>query len=131
MKIKRAMIEDRPYQETKRSRTELMPGLLKELWEFKHLFEERELKAMLPDYKSWDLKIKIKNGMTIKLQKMRQFNQTKLEELKKFINMYLPKQYIQKSESEYRCNLLFMLKKDGTIQSYIDFRPINKATVKN
>jgi predicted solute-binding protein len=92
-----------------------MPELLKELWEFKHLFEERELKAMLSNYKSWNLEIKIKDGMIIKLQKMQRFNQTELEELKKFINMYLLKQYIQKSESEYGCNLLFMLKKDGTI----------------
>jgi hypothetical protein len=43
-----------------------MPGLPKELWKFKHLFEERELKAILSDYKPWNLEIKIKNGMTIK-----------------------------------------------------------------
>jgi hypothetical protein len=44
-----------------------MPGLLKELWEFKHLFEEREPKAILPNHKPWNLEIKIKDGMTIKL----------------------------------------------------------------
>jgi hypothetical protein len=44
-----------------------MPGLLKKLWEFKHLFEEREPKAILPDHKPWNLEIKIKDGMTIKL----------------------------------------------------------------
>jgi hypothetical protein len=86
---------------------------------------------MLSNYKSWNLEIKIKDGIIIKLQKMQQFNQTKLKELKKFINIYLPKQYIRKSKSEYRCNLLFIPKKDGTIQLCIDFRPVNKTTVKN
>jgi hypothetical protein len=61
------MIEDRPYQKTKHSRMEPVLELSKELWEFKHLFKERELKTILLNYKPWNLEINIKNGMTIKL----------------------------------------------------------------
>jgi hypothetical protein len=46
---------------------------------------------------------------------MRRFNQTELEELKKFINIYLLKQYIRKSELEYGYNPLFIPKKDRMI----------------
>jgi hypothetical protein len=69
------MAREWPCQENwKHTRTEPMPGLPKELWEFKHLFEEREPKAILPNYKPWNLEIKIKNRMTIKPQKMQRFN---------------------------------------------------------
>jgi hypothetical protein len=108
-----------------------MPGLPKELQEFKHLFEEREPKAMLPEHKPWDLEIKLKEGATIKPQKMRRFNQMELEKLKEFLNTYLPKRYIRKSESEYGCFPLFVGKSDGSIRTCVDYRPVNDATVKN
>jgi hypothetical protein len=108
-----------------------MPGLPKELQEFRHLFEEREPEAMLPEHKPWDLEIILKEGATIKPQKLRRFNQMELEKLREFLNTYLPKRYIRKSESEYGCFPLFVGKPDGSIRTCVDYRPVNEATVKN
>jgi hypothetical protein len=44
-----------------------MPGLLMELKEFRYLFEEREPKAILPEYKPWNLEIILKKEAMIKL----------------------------------------------------------------
>jgi uncharacterized protein YcbK (DUF882 family) len=76
---------------------------------------------MLLDYKSWDLEIKIKKKKEIKLQKIQQYNQEELRKIKKFINKYKERQYIQVSKSLYRCFLLFILKKNGEDRFCINY----------
>ena len=50
--------------------TEPLPGLPKELQEFRHLFKECKLADMLLEYQPWDHEIEIMKGIKIKPQKM-------------------------------------------------------------
>jgi hypothetical protein len=56
------------------------------------------------------------------------------EELKEFkvqLEELLIKGYIKPSKSPYGAPVLFIHKKDGTLRICVDYRTLNKATVKN
>jgi hypothetical protein len=54
-----------------------------------------------------------------------------LKELKMQLEEILKKGYIRPSVSPWGASVLFMKKKDGTVRLCIDFRQLNKVTVKN
>jgi hypothetical protein len=113
--MKYTMAEKTPhYKKQRHSQTESILGLPDELQEFRHLFKEYELADMLPEHQPWDYIIEIMEGKIIKPQKMQQYNQEELMEIKKFINKLLVKQYIRKLKSSYKCFSFFALKKDRT-----------------
>ena len=54
-----------------------------------------------------------------------------LKELKVHLQELLNKGFLQPSVSPWGAPVLFMKKKDGTLRMCIDYRKINKVTVKN
>ncbi len=54
-----------------------------------------------------------------------------LKELKVQLEEFLSKGYIKLSKSPYGAPVLFNLKKDGTLRMSMDYKALNKATVKN
>ena len=52
-------------------------------------------------------------------------------ELKKQLDELLKKGYIYPSVSPFGTPVLFVHKKDGTLRLCIDYRALNKATIKN
>ena len=54
-----------------------------------------------------------------------------LRELKEQLNDLLDKGFIRTSISLWGAHVLFMHKKDGSLRMYIDYRQLNKVTVKN
>jgi hypothetical protein len=54
-----------------------------------------------------------------------------LEELKVQLEDLLAKGYIKPNKSPYGAPVLFVHKTDGTLRMYVDYRALNKATVKN
>ena len=56
---------------------------------------------------------------------------TELKELKSQLQELLDKGFIRPSVSPWGAPVLFMKKKDGTLRMCIDYRQINKVTVKN
>jgi hypothetical protein len=54
-----------------------------------------------------------------------------LKILKKYLNENLKREYIQYSINPAGAFILFILKKDGNLRLYIDYRSLNKITIKN
>ena len=58
-------------------------------------------------------------------------SQKELEELKSQLDELLAKGYIRQSKSPYGAPVLFVDKKDGKLRLCVDYRALNKVTVKN
>jgi len=54
-----------------------------------------------------------------------------LQTLREYIDDALGKGWIQYSTSPARAPTLFVLKKDGSLRLYVDYRALNKQTIKN
>ena len=54
-----------------------------------------------------------------------------LKELKEQLQDLLDKGFIRPSISPWGAPLLFLKKKDGSMRMYIDYRELNKVTIKN
>jgi hypothetical protein len=54
-----------------------------------------------------------------------------LKVLKKYLNKNLKREYIQHSINPAEAPILFILKKDGSLRLYVDYRGFNKITIKN
>jgi hypothetical protein len=54
-----------------------------------------------------------------------------LRVLREYLKFSLIKKWIQKSKSSVRAPIFFILKKDETLRLYVDYRGLNKITVKN
>jgi hypothetical protein len=58
-------------------------------------------------------------------------SETELKILKKYLNKNLERKYIQYFINPVETSILFILKKDGNLRLYIDYRDFNKITIKN
>ena len=56
---------------------------------------------------------------------------TKLKELELQLKYLLDKGFIQPSKSPWGAKVLFVKKKDGTLRMRIDYRRLDKVTIKN
>src|SRR3954454_20898493 len=54
-----------------------------------------------------------------------------MDELKKQLTELMDKGYVQESKSPYGAPVLFVKKKDGSMRMCVDYRALNKITIKN
>ena len=97
--------------------------------EFPDVFPE-ELPGV-PLEREVDLSIEVVQGMTPISRAPYRMAPTELKELKTQLQELLDKGFIRPSVSPKGAPILFVKKKDGTLRMCIDYRQINKVTVKN
>jgi hypothetical protein len=100
------------------------------LEEFPDVMPE-ELPENLPPTRQVDHAIKVMLGMTPPAKAPYRMNHEELKELKVQLEELLTKGYIKSNKSPYGAPVLFVHKKDGTLRMCVDYRTLNKATVKN
>ena len=90
-----------------------------------------ELPDSLPPEREVDHKIEVVPGSQPPSKAPYRLNQRELKELKTQLNELLAKGYIRKSKSPYGAPVLFVDKKDGKLRMCVDYRALNKITIKN
>jgi hypothetical protein len=98
------------------------------LKEFEDVFQEM---PGLPPKRDIDFSINLMPGAAPVSKATYRMSTPELKELQLQIEELLKKGYIHPSVSPWRAPVLFVKKKDGTLRLCIDFRQLNKVTVKN
>ena len=90
-----------------------------------------DLPNELPSRREVDHKIEVKPGTEPPSKAPYRLSQKELEELKSQLDEFLAKGYIRQSKSPYGALVLFVDKKDGKLRLCVDYKKLNKVTVKN
>ena len=90
-----------------------------------------ELPQELPPKREVDHKIEVKPGSKLPSKAPYRLNQKELLELKKQFNDLLSTGYIRPNKSRYGVLVLFVDKKDGKLCICINYRALNKMTIKS
>ncbi|CAI7758786.1 unnamed protein product, partial [Closterium sp. NIES-54] len=109
---------------------ELTRGVEKLLEKISGVFPE-DLPAGLPPKRVADHRIELIPGSTPPVRPIYKMSAVELKELKKQLEDLLAKEFIQPSSSPYASPVLFVRKKDGSLRMCVDYRGLNKITVKN
>jgi len=81
--------------------------------------------------KVWDHAIDIKEDFRPSKAKVYPLSRNEREEVQKFVDEHLKKGYIQPSKSEQTSPVFFIGKKDGGKRMVMDYRKLNRQTIKN
>ena len=100
------------------------------LHQFKDVFPN-ELPKGLPPRRGQDFHIKLKNDAQPQKKGLYRLSAKELEELRKQLDGLLESGFIRPSQSPWGAPVLFVSKKDGDLRMCVDYRALNKLTVKN
>ena len=89
------------------------------------------LPAGLPPARQVDHVIDLVPGATPCFRPTYRMSPLELQEVRKQLDDLLSKGWIRKSLSPYRSPILFVRKKEGTLRMCVDYRELNKQTIKN
>ncbi|CAI7787943.1 unnamed protein product [Closterium sp. NIES-54] len=109
---------------------ELTWGVEKLLEKNSGVFPE-DLPAGLPPKRAADPRIELIPGSTPPVRPTYKMSAVELKELKKQLEDLLAKEFILPSSSPYASPVLFVRKKGGSLRMCVDYRGLNKITVKN
>jgi len=90
-----------------------------------------ELPDELPPRRQVDHAIEVMPGVAPPAKAPYRMNHEELRELKVQLQELLAKGYIKPSKSPYGAPVFFVHKKDGTLRMCVDYRALNKVTMKN
>jgi hypothetical protein len=91
----------------------------------------KELPKILPPRRNIDHKIELEPGARAPAQAPYRMAPALLAELRKQLDELLEAGYLQPSKAPYGAPVLFQKKQDGSMRMCVDYRALNKVTVKN
>src|SRR5262249_1265633 len=91
----------------------------------------KESASVLPPYRPYDHRIPLEPGTTPPFGPLYPLSEVELKALDEYIKENLAKGYIQASTSSAGAPILFVKKRDGSLRLCVDYRGINKVTIKN
>ena len=86
---------------------------------------------MLPQHYPYDCCIDLQEGTQPPSGPIYNLLQNEFAALWKYLDKNLAKYFIQHSKSPAKAPILFMKKKDGSLWMFVDYRGLNKITIKN
>ena len=90
-----------------------------------------KLETGLPEHSRWDHEIRVQPGTEPTFNKIYPQNPEQDKALKEYLEEMLQKGYIRPSESPAGYPILWVPKKNGKLRPCIDYRHLNKITIKN
>ena len=103
-------------------------GVLKE---YSDVFPDELPVGLPPVRKGHEFKIDLEDDVPPVHRPLYKLSPLELDEAKKQIEMLLEHQFIRPSESPYGAPVLFIPKKDGGLRFCVDYRWLNKKTIRN
>jgi len=101
-----------------------------EYHEFADVFSKAKAQT-LPPHRSYDHRIKLQEGTTPPFDKLKPLSPLELETLQTYVTENLNKHFIRHSQSPGGAPILFVQKADGSLRLCVDYRGLNKITIKN
>ena len=102
----------------------------KEYCDLQGAFSEEAANKLI-NYNMSDMKIEFKEGQEPRNTNLRAMSPMELEVLRKYLEENLGKGWIQRSKSPVCAPVVFARKKDGSNRVCVDYRNLNKVTVRN
>jgi len=104
--------------------------VLKRFLKWKKVFGKVRSKRM-PTRKTWDHAIDLKETFKPRKGKIYPLSKNEKEEVQKFVEDQLRKEYIRPSKSSQTLPVFFVGKKDGSKRMVMDYCNLNNQTIKN
>ena len=120
----------RPIEEETLQAPQYPPEIKNLLKEFEDVFPD-EIPKGFPPQRKHDFKIDLKENATPQKKGIYRLSEREMEELRKQLDELLEKEFIRPSKSPWGAPIIFMTKKDNTLRMCMDYRALNKLTVKN
>jgi hypothetical protein len=98
--------------------------------DFVDVFEKNKV-DQLPEHRPYDCPIDLEEGHSPPFGPIYGLSEPKLQALRDYLTENLTKGFVQHSKSPAGAPILFVKKKDGSLQLCVDYRGLNKITKKN
>ena len=98
--------------------------------DFTDVFSKAKADTPAP-HQPYDFKITLEDGKEPPQPPIYPLSTSELKTLREFLNKHLNIGFIQPSRSSHRAPILFIKKKDGSLQLCVDFHGLNKVTKKD
>jgi hypothetical protein len=112
------------------TKVDLKTMIPKEYHDFLDLFDKAKASA-LPPHRYIDHKMPLEPDSTPPFGPLYSLSKLELEALRKFLDENLNRGFLRASSSPAAAPILFAKKKDGSLRLCVDYRALNKITIKN
>ena len=125
--LRKVDVDDNTQSGTRDTKEQDIQRLLQE---YKDVFPEKLPKG-LPPRRAQDFHIDLKEGSTPQKKGLYRMSPAELSELKNQLTELIDQGFIKPSSSPWGSPVLFVSKKDGALRLCVDYRALNRLTVKN